>query len=605
MKKFTINLIAVSLGLLLAAFVLPGQNPVLAKDFDVVITRDFHIDDAGKITVTETHKITNNSTTEYISKSNQDIFQISHLKSMTAQLKDSVATAKITSDGKELSYTTEYKNESAFLTVDFPKAVGIGNSLEFTLQYQNFGLIEKTGALYDIYISGLSADAVNETGKQSLVYDTNVYINNAAFPEQNFIMPSPVETTQQDNNYTKYYFNQQSLVGQTIWIQRGTKQFYQFKITQQVLGNPSNSNNLGIQDEYKIIIPRDIANAEIYQKVYFDSFSPLPTQIEEDSDGNVFAYFNMPSNQGGEISITGYAEVGVTGAKVTADNSGSMSDYRQNEIQYLLKAAPYWEVDAPEIQSAAAEIKGDITNVNELYTKTYNWVVSKINYSEVKRFGLNERLGALATLKQGAGVCMEYSDLFLTLSRAQGIPAKAVFGYGYDPMISNTDQEAHQWVEVLVPGMDKWLDLDVTWGASGQAAVGGYLNHFYTHVASTGPEQDSEVTLTGLAVKDSQLALPKYQISAVDGVPGTAQTQLQADLLLKYPKTSKSQVVEFLVSIPAAINSVFSSFSDKDKLSVIMLTAGFSILIIPIVLMYRKRIKFRKEEQNADTVTSL
>ena len=55
---------------------------------------------------------------------------------------------------------------------------------------------------------------------------------------------------------------------------------------------------------------------------------------------------------------------------------------------------------------------------------------------------------------------MEYSDLFLTLARAQGIPARAAFGYGYDARIGENQQDAHQWVQVYLPGMKEWLSID-------------------------------------------------------------------------------------------------------------------------------------------------
>jgi hypothetical protein len=192
-----------------------------------------------------------------------------------------------------------------------------------------------------------------------------------------------------------------------------------------------------------------------------------------------------------------------------------------------------------------------IEGIYNISKNLYDFVINKIDYSQVKRFGVNERQGALATLRNGSGVCMEYSDLFLTLSRAQGIPAKAVFGYGFDPMISNTNQEAHQWVQVLIPGSGKWLDLDVTWGESGDAAVGGYLNHFYTHIASVAPDQNSEVIVTGLAIKDNKLELPKYDITAKESMPTTGKYQTSAELITKYPMTSKSQVVDILIKIPA------------------------------------------------------
>lgn len=74
-------------------------------------------------------------------------------------------------------------------------------------------------------------------------------------------------------------------------------------------------------------------------------------------------------------------------------------------------------------------------------------------------------------LRGGVGVCQDYAHLFVTMSRAAGIPARYVSGYLFtrsDADGGDTDDdmvvvETHAWVEVAVPGMG-WLALDPTNG---------------------------------------------------------------------------------------------------------------------------------------------
>ena len=436
---------------------------VQAKDFELIINRDVYVNEENKIQIIETHTVKNNSSTEFISKKNVETFQINHIKTLAGSIKQTVDSAILKIDGKQVQFTTEYSNETATITVEYPRAIGTNDQLTFSLEYYNFGLLEKTGTLYDLYISGLSKGSVLKTEKQDMFYDTNIYIKKGVLPEINFVLPKPISSNDQDRpGYIVYRFNLDSLLGNSVWMQFGKEQLYKFNITQKAVATLGSS--LGLNNEYKIIIPRDIASAELYQKVYIDKMFPIPTKTEYDSEGNFFAYFNIPSTDNEEITIEGYVQVGLTGKTVSEENSGKISDYDQAKIKDYLNGAVYWEVSNPEIQAKAAELKGNETNVYKIIQSTYNFVINKINYSDIKRFGLNNRQGALETLHDGSGVCMEYSDLFLTLLRAQGIPARAIFGYGYDPLINNTSQEAHQWVQVLIPSTNTWLDVDINLG---------------------------------------------------------------------------------------------------------------------------------------------
>ena len=574
---------------------------VQAKDFELTINRDVYLDGQGKLKIVETHIVKNNSTTEYISKKNKETFIINHIKSKSSLLQKSVDSAVIKVGGKVVNFAVDYKDELATLTVDYPRAVGVNDSLIFILEYQNFGLLENTGALWDLYLSGLSKDSVLNSDKQDLIYNTNIYVKKGIFPELNFALPDPLHVlTSNDGIYQQYVYDMQSIVGKNIWLQFGREQLYKFKITQKA--NATLDNSFGLQNQYRIILPRDIDGAEVTQQVMIDKISPAPSKTESDSEGNFFAYFNTPSNQTDNITIEGYVKVQVGTNKVTAENSGVITDYKQDQIQQYLGGAQYWEVNSPEIQAKAKELKGTETNVFQIMNATYNFVIKNINYSEVKRFGINNRQGALATLRSGSGVCMEYADLFLTLLRAEGIPTRAVFGYGYDPLIDNSAQEAHQWVQVLIPSSGKWLDIDVTWGENGDAAIGGVLNHFYTHVAKSNPEENSEVVLSSFGRSDV-LELPKYEINAINSIPNSTNFTSQQDLLKKYPYVEYTSAMDFVMSIPHKINDIFKNVENRDMLSVVFLGIGLVLVLVPVSLILKNNIDFGEQKKESKSTT--
>jgi transglutaminase-like putative cysteine protease len=81
------------------------------------------------------------------------------------------------------------------------------------------------------------------------------------------------------------------------------------------------------------------------------------------------------------------------------------------------------------------------------------WVREHVEY----KYGVSkESTSALETLKDGAGVCRDFSHVGLSLCRALRIPARMVVGYLYElqPM------DLHAWFEAFVDG--RWYTFDAT-----------------------------------------------------------------------------------------------------------------------------------------------
>ena len=268
-----IKLLLVFFVLILGGFIFPIS--AAAKEVELSIYREYFVENSESIRVIEKHVIQNNSQTNLIDKNNTDKFIISHLKTNADNLKSSVDTAKIFIDGREVTYTVEYKNEIATLSVNFPRNIGRNDSMTFELKYQNFGLIETTGALIDIYATGISEASLGDNPNQGLSFSTTVNIAKNVFGATNFVLPNKF-TYEDSESYSTYTFAQDALIGRSLWIQLGTKQVYKFKIVQKV--NANNEINLPFNNEYKILLPRDIDGAEIYQKllIYYLQYTHQP-----------------------------------------------------------------------------------------------------------------------------------------------------------------------------------------------------------------------------------------------------------------------------------------------------------------------------------------
>ena len=524
---------------------------VHGADFNVVVEKTYEINTAYEIYVTENRKITNNSQSRLISSDNSETFQIIVLSENTDQLNSSFLSAKSYIDGKLVQNVKGTSSvDSMELNIPYNGSINIGQSKQFKIEYTNTGLTKKTGALLDIYAPGFGENYQFEGNSTSYQYKTIIKLNKS-LGDVGFVVPSPAKESI-EGDFLVYEIAQQSLVGSKIWVQIGKVQYYKFNIKQEVVA--SDTINKGYSNEYHLVIPRRIQEAETTQNVYYTNFDPLPKQVVEDLDGNLIATFKIPSHENKTIKIDGYAQVDKIEVQATPENSGLISDIDSTVYSKYLQPAEFWEVQNPEIINKAVELKAEKTNIYSILESNYSHIIDTIDYSDVKRFGINNRQGALKTLQGGAAVCMEYSDLFLTLTRAQGIPARAAFGYGYDARIGENQQDAHQWVQVYLPGLNEWLSVDVTWGESGPSLIGGDLNHFYTHIASLDPDSPPSVQRTSYG-KQVGLEAPQFEINAIETMVDSAELLTHEELLTLYPKIDKNRLEMILDELTLRIQT--------------------------------------------------
>lgn len=107
----------------------------------------------------------------------------------------------------------------------------------------------------------------------------------------------------------------------------------------------------------------------------------------------------------------------------------------------LLVASPTWPVDDPEIRALARTITEGMESRAEKVAALLAWLVPGRNI----RFGgpsRGSRHGVAQALSGREGRCWDFSDLFVTLARASGVPARQVLGWLHGV-------EGHVWVEVL------------------------------------------------------------------------------------------------------------------------------------------------------------
>lgn len=97
-----------------------------------------------------------------------------------------------------------------------------------------------------------------------------------------------------------------------------------------------------------------------------------------------------------------------------------------------------------------------------------------INYLQYSGYFGGDR-GALYAFEHKEGDCTEYSDLFIALCRAKGIPANFIEGVVYNSGATEREQIVHNWAEIFIPEYG-WIPVDATWGEDGKDYYGNMDN---------------------------------------------------------------------------------------------------------------------------------
>jgi transglutaminase-like putative cysteine protease len=284
---------------------------------------------------------------------------------------------------------------------------------------------------------------------------------------------------------TSMYFGYDSLSkdGKYLMVTGDTRnspqRYEEFRFVQEFKIDASQSQRFDL----KFSVPPNIPNA---QRIISTTYSVTPTQVVTDQLGNTivtFTNFQATAGRAGYITATTIVELNVTSCGIKPD-TGVYNTSSAIYIQYT-KPETYIESNNTQIFSAAQTITAGYSDPASKARAICRWVYDNLTYV----YSPSEK-GALAALSSGTGKCTEFSDLFVALCRASGIPAGVVNGQWITQvtswgLLSQTNSEntsSHQWAEVYLPSQG-WVTMDptanqypVTDGEHITAQVGGYVS---------------------------------------------------------------------------------------------------------------------------------
>lgn len=416
--------------------------------------------------------------------------------------------------------TVEAGQEETTIKVDFnDQVVGLGKILKFTLSYDAWDLIKKSGQVWELTVPKLAnpadIDEYNLTLKVPLSFGKPAYIS-----------PSP-QSQEVEGEIQLFFFNKEKIVSSGIIAAFGEFQIFDFSLNYH-LENPES------QDSFqKIALPPDTA----YQKVNYWEISPKPENIETDKDGNWLGIFKLKPKENLEISTFGQVKIFAQPILQMPNSQINLNDY--------LEPKPFWEVTETKI----AELSKKLKNPKVIH----EFVVSALEYDYSRARVGAKRLGAKEALEiPDRAICMEYTDLFVALARAAGIPARELNGFAYttNPYLrplSLAQDVLHSWPEYWDDARKTWIQIDPTW----QDTTGGInyfdkldLGHFVfaihgeesnlplpagAYKKSGSPQKDVQVSFG--KPREGKLSFPKLEFLLPEKIYGERPTT--GEILLK------------------------------------------------------------------------
>ncbi len=482
MRRFLIPIFIIIFLLILPKSIFAQQ------EFSTSYQVTYDVYDSGITTVTEKVTLKNLTDKFYASSFNLTI-GATEVENVSAFDDSGALTVSSKDLGNKQSSSLQNKTE---INVTFSKQIiGKDKDYTFNLRFNSKDFAQKQGKIWQVTVPKISS------ASEVTNYNLNLTVP-VGFGDPTSIIPEPRNVTESGGRL-QFSFNKDQLKESGILANFGTNQLFDFEL-KYTLNNNGFLPALG-----NIPLPPNTDN----QEVIIDEIIPNPENVTKDQDDNYLAWFKVDRKKTFDVKVKGIAKLSI--------NKFKKSKLKGDEIKNYLSEQKYWETSNPSVKSKLEEIfrnRKNLTN-KEKARLIYKFVTSALTYDQSRIKDRDFlRLGAVTALSNpDKALCQEFSDLFITLSRAAGVPARMLTGYAYT---SNTqlrplslDIDAlHAWPEYYDPD-EGWAMIDPTW----ENTTGGVdyfskfdLNHFVMTVRGTSSEEpfpadDTKVVFSESAFK--------------------------------------------------------------------------------------------------------
>jgi len=199
-----------------------------------------------------------------------------------------------------------------------------------------------------------------------------------------------------------------------------------------------------------------VPQPSIRQSIRLVSVSPQTYSIEEDKFGNQYIKFKWAKPSEATLSYMVVWEVNSSKLAYALIPQGTLGEAPPSNIQQYLTADNLTEWNG-FIKAKAESLTEGTNSTLEAVRRLTSWVSSWVTYN-VSYW--KDSCPAKTVFLTRNGVCDEYTNLFISLCRSIGIPARYVEGL----VFSGEKWNFHAWAEVYLNG---WIPVDPTYDEVG------------------------------------------------------------------------------------------------------------------------------------------
>lgn len=540
--------------------------------FDISVDSKYKIAETGMTTITQA-----------ITIKNKTEFYYTPTYTVSVGFSDIQNIEAYNSDGTIATTLNDKNPSNKSIKLTFPKRyTGLSDSNTFTLKFDTKDIAKKQGNIWEVSIPGISIP------DDFTSYDSTITV------PPSFGLPTIVKPQKESGKDKTLRLTKEDIGKSGVYILYGDKQYYNFSLKYNI----SNPNLFPVRTE--IALPPKTN----YQNVLINSFSAEPLNVTRDKDGNWIAEYRLLPQQKEQIIVKGVV------ALLPVPSKEELSDSLKQEY---IAPRKYWDLNSSAVQKAIKEL--------ETPREIYEYVIKTLSYNYSKVATDNLRLGGNGALSDPKNsVCLEFTDLFVTLARAKGIPARSVEGYAFTQNsklrpLSLVNDILHAWPEYYDEKSKKWIMVDPTWGNTTKGM--DYFNTLdFAHIAFVIKGADSQYPIPAGGYKfdkesrdvevkftDESSFVQKSNLTITDTFPTFSfpKFKIQGTFLIKnsgngplentiaYVKTSRGKTKQFLIDYipPGGLEKITTNFDD-----VPFLTNGTYLLTIQVKeATYSKKVR--------------
>lgn len=211
--------------------------------------------------------------------------------------------------------------------------------------------------------------------------------------------------------------------------------------------------NMEYFDSILYLVPQDTYR----QQVISSSFDPSPFKVEEDK-----LTFRTEKYSQNYIGFNMQSRIETSGARIpiTKKTSFPLTNI-PNDIAKYIEFTDSIDTNK-DIQQTASNLATGIDDLFELEFVLATWVEQNIQYN-LSSLTADANEPSSWVMRERRGVCDEITNLFISLNRALGVPARFVSGVAYtDSDLFDYPWGNHGWAEVYFPEVG-WVPYDITY----------------------------------------------------------------------------------------------------------------------------------------------